>query len=131
MYFALYAAVHELTRDVVLKYSRGWRCVAVEGGTYNENVPHMLMEMCLTESQGMATGVDKGVDMGICVPGNNSVNTVVATWSTLPKLCLLGGTLVDPGFAQGRPSIFQLWHVWLSDAAQAARGTGGTPFQTF
>jgi hypothetical protein len=49
MYFALYAAVHELTRDVVLKYSRGWRCVAVEGGTYNENVPHMLMEMCLTE----------------------------------------------------------------------------------
>ncbi|KAJ7249040.1 hypothetical protein C8J57DRAFT_1240042 [Mycena rebaudengoi] len=84
------------------------------------------------ESQGMAIGVDKGVDMGICVPGNNGVNTVVAAWSTLPKLCLLGGTLVDPGFAQGRPSgIFQLWHIWLSDAAQAARGTGGVPFQTF
>ncbi|KAJ7258617.1 family S53 protease-like protein [Mycena rebaudengoi] len=48
----------------------------------------------------MATGVDKGVAMGICVPGNNGVNTVVAAWSTLPKLCLLGGTLVDPGFAQ-------------------------------
>jgi hypothetical protein len=56
----------------------------------------------------MATGVDKGVDMGICVPGNNGVNTVVATWSTLPKLCLLGGTLVDPGFAQGRPRYTKL-----------------------
>jgi hypothetical protein len=56
----------------------------------------------------MATGVDMGVDMGICVPGNNGVNTVVAAWSTLPKLCLLGGTLVDPVFAQGRARYTKL-----------------------
>ncbi|KAJ7216701.1 hypothetical protein C8J57DRAFT_1255280 [Mycena rebaudengoi] len=80
------------------------------------------------QSQGMATGVDKGVDMGICVPGNNGVNTVVVAWSTPTQTVSTRGYLGRPRACSG---IFQLWHVWLSDAAQAGRGTGGAPFQTF
>ncbi|KAJ7243324.1 hypothetical protein C8J57DRAFT_1243614 [Mycena rebaudengoi] len=47
----------------------------------------------------MATGVDKGTDMGICVPGNNGVNTVVAAWSTPTKTVSTRGYL-------GRPRVF-------------------------